>query len=741
MPVGYTYMKFRQYISVILPLRLAWNPYYYSAEPLLVGDRVYVRFAGRSYLAVVYEAGVVPGITVEKISPVVSVAGNLSKISANELKLWKFVSDYYMCTIGEVYKAAYPELKIGSELSESRRKEAEIRRAARAEEVFQARVSRLKERALKKEAKIAATRPDTAAYRKLQAELLVIQGQLATLSGESPLSKDQKARSNYSVEINATEVPSLSSAQKEALKAIHEGFSVHKPVLLHGVTGSGKTEIYINLALEALAAGRNVLYLIPEIAVSRQLQDRLSKIFGSRLYGFHSKVSAAGRQAVASQVRNGAYVVFGTRSAIFLPHHDLGLIIVDEEQDTSYKQDTPPPRYNGRDTAIMLASMYGAGIVLGTATPSLESLYNCMTGKMVKVQLNERYFGSEDSDVEVIDTIAERRKHGMSGNFSYKLIERIHTALSAGGQVLVLRGRRAYSPAVQCTSCGDIPKCRSCNVPLSWHRQEGILTCHYCGWRVPYTGKCSKCGGDLVPLGSGTQRIEEEAKALFPDAVVARLDSDSALASGNDVSIIKDFAAGKIDILVGTQIIAKGFDFGSLSLVAMIQADSVLGQQDFRADERAAQLIAQFRGRSGRRDRRGLLVIQTLRPDHPVYRMFTENEDITADMMAERKEFGYPPYSRIVKVIFKDTDKIRVDSMSGDLAVLLKSGLPQDVSVLGPYAPVVDKISDHYIMNIRVSLPKTQHLSQTKETLGHIVDDFGQKYSYSGHIAIDVDPI
>ena len=296
---------------------------------------------------------------------------------------------------------------------------------------------------------------------------------------------------------------------------------------------------------------------------------------------------------------------------MFLPHHDLGLIVVDEEHDTSYKQDAPAPRYNGRDTALMLARIMGAEVLLGTATPSLESLYNCRSGRMDKVDLNCRYFGSADADVEIVDTRAERRKHGMSGNFSFKLIAHINDALAHGGQVLILRGRRAYSPAVQCSACGDIPRCPHCNVPLSWHRQEGILLCHYCGWREPYTGKCRKCGGDLEPLGSGTQRIEEEASALFPDARVARLDGDTAMEAGREEEIIRDFAKRSIDILIGTQILAKGFDFDGLSLVAVIQADSLLGQQDFRADERAVQLLEQFRGRSGRRGDKGLLVIQT----------------------------------------------------------------------------------------------------------------------------------
>ena len=366
------------------------------------------------------------------------------------------------------------------------------------------------------------------------------------------------------VEAPASSGFSLSAAQKEALTSIRDGFSSGKPVLLDGVTGSGKTEIYVSLALDAISKGRNVLYMVPEIAVSRQLEERLKRIFGDMLLTFHSKESSASRVNVAEAMKNRQYVVLGTRSSIFLPHHDLGVGIVDEEHDSSYKQDAPAPRYNGRDTALMLAKLNRADVVLGSATPSLESLYNCKTGKMAYVRLSERYFGAEDSDVEIIDTIAERRKRGMKGSFSYKLIERINEVLSDGGQILLLRARRAYSPAVQCVSCGDIPRCPHCNVPLSYHRQEGVLMCHYCGWRTPFDAKCGKCGGALEPVGAGTQKIEEEAAALFPSARIARLDSDTASAAGRENEIIKEFSRKKIDILVGTQIIAKGFDFDGL---------------------------------------------------------------------------------------------------------------------------------------------------------------------------------
>ena len=754
----------RKYVSVILPLKLEWEPCYYLpagiGADVAVGTRVMVRFAGKSYVGAVSATGIVPEVEDRKIMPILSVVEGLPPVSRGELELWRFVAEYYLCTIGEVYKAAYPSLKIGMEMSRARQEE-------RRKSLIDKKIAALQS---KKERILASVRryadlADKAKREDTRAKYLDSRQRFLSQSEEleREIAGLENTRAARDTPLSGSGLPdnagfALSGPQKEALEKIKESFAAGKPVLLHGVTGSGKTEIYETLALETLKQGRNVLYMVPEIAVSRQLEERLRKVFGRLLYAFHSKETAARRQEIASEIRSGNYIVLGTRSALFLPHHDLGLIVVDEEHDTSYKQDAPAPRYNGRDTALMLARIMGAEVLLGTATPSLESLYNCRSGRMDKVDLNCRYFGSADADVEIVDTRAERRKHGMSGNFSFKLIAHINDALAQGGQVLILRGRRAYSPAVQCSACGDIPRCPHCNVPLSWHRQEGILLCHYCGWREPYTGKCRKCGGDLEPLGSGTQRIEEEASALFPDARVARLDGDTAMEAGREAEIIRDFAKKNIDILIGTQILAKGFDFDGLSLVAVIHADSLLGQQDFRADERAVQLLEQFRGRSGRRGDKGLLVIQTSQPDHPVYNVFKSSDEapdtkvgLVDSMMGERYSFGYPPFSRIVNVILKDASEARVEEMSRELALAIRSafgisvaGFVQNatmpVSVLGPYPPTVDRQAGLYIRIVRVSLRKDKALSANKKKLAEVVRRFDSENAANGRIALDVDP-
>ena len=432
--------------------------------------------------------------------------------------------------------------------------------------------------------------------------------------------------------------------------------------------------------------------------------------------------------------------MLGTRSSLFLPHHNIGLIIVDEEHDGSYKQESPAPRYHGRDTALMLSVLHRSAIILGSATPSLEEMYNCLTGRHMLVELRERYHGAGSSDVEIIDTNAERRKNGMTGSFSRKLIAHIDNTVREGGQVLILRSRRAWAPAMQCEGCGEIQKCPHCNVSLSYHKGRNAMVCHYCGYTASYTGTCVKCGDRLKGLGAGTQKIEEEAAALFPHARIARLDSDTAQSGSNAREIIRRFEKGETDILVGTQILAKGFDFSRLSLVAVVAADTLLGVQDFRADEKAFHLLEQFRGRCGRRDRKGLFVIQTSQPEHPIYKRIIENEAGTfyGQLMIERKDFNFPPYSRIIEITVRDNYEDRAERMASGLAERLKESIGHQVT--GPYTPVVDRIADCHLRKIRISLKKDRFLKTAKMRLKESVKSFEKKSGYDGHITLDVDP-
>ena len=850
-------MSKKIFIQVILPLRLEWEPFYYldgemtasgmslrqaqrpgslifkqpklvaeSVEvtekdgmPIRIGDRVRVNFAGKEYVGVisVVDAGKqaeAMGI-VDRVKPIVGMAEGLEPVSVEEITLWRQIAEYYLCTVGEVFKAAYPAQKVAEEEALARMDTMKAEREEKNRTRIEEKIKRLRERAEKKAELAGKARKEECRERylaekeTLEREIMVLTGKVTPIVSEMVISTGSVTERDSSVayrpvaelveaSMKVGKNIVLSAAQEEAYSKIKEIFAKGKPALLHGVTGSGKTEIYLKLAQETLAKGKNVLYLVPEIALSRQLEDRISETFPEELLVFHSGETMSKKREVAAILRHCAsakdineyvnirqntnvikdsasrdtqisanrtirytnrhgYVVLGTRSAIFLPHKELGLVIVDEEHDTSYKQDSPAPRYNGRETAIMMAKIFSANVVLGSATPSLESLYNCSVGRYGLVTLSKRFYDAADSDIEIIDTIAERRKNGMIGSFSRKLIERISECLGRHQQVLILRERRAYSPIVQCQECGEIPKCRCCNVSLSLHRRaDGSerLVCHYCGRVYEYTGKCPKCGGELKPLGSGTQKIEEEAARLFPNAMIARLDSDTAQSRKYETDTIRKFSKGEIDILIGTRMVAKGFDFSGLTLVAVLQADSILGQEDYRADERGLQLLEQFRGRCGRRGEKGLFVIQTSQPEHPVYQSIDGQLDENGTMarfLGERKMFGYPPYSRVIGVIVKDYNQARVNLLSRELAEAIREalgvrlsfapGVQNGPNVIGPYSPAIDKISNQNIRQIRVLLPKDRSLVRNKETLAAAVERFEKEKKYSGHIALDVDPV
>ena len=733
------------FISVILPLKLEWEPCYCLPEDICpedvhVGSRVKVRFANRGYSGVVGAVGVVPETDPSRIKPIDSVETGLESIFPQEIELWRRVADYYMCTVGEVYKAAYPVGKINLEETHAAAVSRAVQRREKLLDAMRQKVSRIEDRLKRKQELIDASRDGTKAKQKYLDDAVRIRRELemaieALLSAERNESSEHEAASEYELKPVC-----LSQSQNDAYSKIKDAFSTSKPVMLHGVTGSGKTEIYIRLAQDVISKGGNVLYLVPEIALSRQLEDRLYAHFGDRLSIFHSAETAASRRNVAEKVRSGqGYVVLGTRSSLFLPHHGLGLVIVDEEHDGSYKQDSPSPRYNGRDTALMLSAIHGSSIILGSATPSLEELYNCECGRHALVKLMDRYHGTEDSEIELIDTKAERRKRGMVGNFSRKLIAHMEKALAEGGQVMILRSRRSWAPALQCDSCGEIPKCPHCNVSLSRHKSGGDrLVCHYCGTTIQYMDKCARCSGELRPLGAGTQKIEEEVSALFPGAKVARLDSDTAQNKTYETKTIKAFADGEIDILVGTQMVTKGFDFGNLSLVAVIAADAFLGMQDFRADEKAAQIIGQFRGRTGRRGRKGLMVIQTSQPEHPVYQRIISGDapEFHRDMLVERKDFGFPPYMRMIEISVRGYREEKVIRVSSDMAAAL-SGV---ADVIGPYSPAVDKVADQFVRIVRISLRKDRNLYERKDKIRKIVNDMERVVGRDCVITVNVDP-
>ena len=811
-------MATRTYISVILPLKLEWEPCYalpqsiqvsqegrpvikegqerdrdgqrgITVERVKVGDRVKVEFARKAYTGVVSAVGIEPQTDPEKIKEFITIETGLERIREEEIALWRRVAEYYMCTVGEVYKAAYPQRKIDLEAARAAALHKAEERHERVLNAMREKIAKLKVKLEEKENALASAKPGTkkreqieGMVERLTKEVSIAEEALANAESSGQTGQAGQTGQTGQAGLSGSGNPAqpepditLTPAQEEAYSKASESLKANKPVMLHGVTGSGKTEIYIRLAADALRKGKNVLYLVPEIALSKQLTDRLSEHFGERLLTYNSGESEARRRAIAEAIRNVAettcngtdktnctagaqnqanYIVLGTRSSLFLPHNNLGLIIVDEEHDSSYKQDSPAPRYNGRDTALMLSVIHRCGIILGSATPSLEEMYNCECGRHTLVTLTERFHGAQNSDIDIIDTKAERKKRGMVGSFSRKLIDQIRSTLAEGGQVMILRSRRAWAAALQCEECGDIPKCPHCNVSMCYHKrgENGIMKCHYCGHTESYTGSCAKCGKALRPLGAGTQKIEEEAAGLFPEATIARLDSDTAQNRGYETKVIKDFADGKIDILIGTQILTKGFDFSNLRLTAVIAADSMLGLQDFRADEKAMQVLEQFRGRCGRRDSKGTIVIQTSQPEHPVYHRLRQGNinAFSTDLLTERKTFGFPPYSRIIELTIRDKYEDRAERMVTKLAAELRKAFhcPQQRGLLmlanspitGPYAPVVDRVQEQHIRCIRVSLKKDRTLKENKAKLYETVQKFEREQKYADHITLNVDP-
>lgn len=739
-------MKKVRYISVILPLRLEWEPCYSLplGTEVQTGARVKVKFANKTYIAIVSKTDIVPNIPETKIQQILDVEDSLEAILPTEIELWRQVSEYYMCSIGEVYKAAYPMVKINLEEARAEARQKALRRREKVVESIEARIARLNARLEKKTAQAVKAKEGTKTKATLRTDIKKI-GEEISLA-ETALRNAIEAVKIVKEGLVATgsapisDTIRLSEAQEKAYTSIQDTFRTGKPALLHGITGSGKTEIYIKLAHKAISNGKSVLYLVPEIALSRQLEDRLYEHFGDRLLTYHSAETAASRRNTSEIVRNsGGHIILGTRSALFLPLHELGLIIVDEEHDSSYKQDSPAPRYNGRDTALMLHRIHDCNIILGSATPSFEEQYNCSTGRHMKTILTERYHGAPEAETVLIDTKEERRKRGMVGNFSRKLIDHIQATLDKGEQVLILRSRRSWAPVLQCSECGEIVRCPDCNVSVNLHK-DGTprMVCHYCGHTEPYTGLCPKCSGPLAGLGAGTQKIEEEALALFPDAKTARLDSDTSQSAAYENKIIKEFAKGETDILIGTQIITKGFDFERLTLVAVIAADSLLGVMDFRADEKALHLLEQFRGRCGRRNGKGLIVIQTAQPQHPVYQRLKDKnaESLSIDLLQERKDFDFPPYTRIIELTVKDIYEDRTERMSRSLADILNRHFKSTEA----FKPAVDKIAGQHMRKIRLTLKKDRALKANKTLLAETIRKFEKDRNYGGHITIDVDP-
>jgi primosomal protein N' (replication factor Y) len=520
------------------------------------------------------------------------------------------------------------------------------------------------------------------------------------------------------------ELPTLSPAQQKAFDEIKEKFETAQVVVLQGVTGSGKTEIYVNLIAEQLAAGRNVLYLLPEIAMSSQLVRRVRSWFGERVVVYHSRLTGRQRAAVWERVRGprGGVVVLGVRSAVMLPVRDLGLVVVDEEHDASYKQDDPAPRYHARDAAIVLARAAGARVLLGSATPSLESFFNARGGKYGYVELTERYGGAPLPQVMVSDTMKAVARGERTAHFNKLLLDDIADTLAAGRQVMLFQNRRGFAPYVECAECGSVVMCRQCNVAMTWHRGEGVLRCHYCGRAQGVPPVCPVCGAAaLEPRGFGTEKAAEEVARLVPEARVARLDRDTAVSARRYESTIAAFERGETDILVGTQMITKGFDFGGVALVGILNADNLLAYPDFRAAERAFQTITQMAGRCGRRGERGRVVIQTAQPANTLIRQAADGDygAMAREQLAERADFLYPPYCRLIEVTLRHRDATKLWDAANRLAAAARATFGK--MLLGPQPPLVDKVRGEELLTLMLKVERGSSFADARRLLGELL--------------------
>lgn len=540
------------------------------------------------------------------------------------------------------------------------------------------------------------------------------------------------------------ETKTLNEAQIKVYDEIKTSFKTNNVVLLHGVTSSGKTEIYVRLIEEVLATGQQVLYMLPEIALTTQLISRLQKYFGEKISVYHSKFSVHERVEVWKNVltqKTKAQIVIGARSTLFLPFKNLGLVIVDEAHEPSYKQYSPAPRYHARDSAVVLAKLHGARLLMGSATPSMETYHNAKSGKYGLVSLKKRYGNVLMPEIELVDIREKTRKKQMTGHFSDTLLEELREVLKNGGQVILFQNRRGFSPVVECTTCGISPQCPNCDVSLTFHQHKNQLCCHYCGYQMAMMQHCIACGSDTLDTkGFGTEQVETELKSLFPDYKIARMDQDTTKGKHAYAKLIEALENGEIDILVGTQMLAKGLDFRNIRLVGVMNADNLLNFPDFRAHERSFQLLQQVSGRAGRTQKRGKVLIQTFNPYHQILKQVSvhDYEAMYKEQLQERYTYKYPPFFRTIKIDFKDKNLARVQKASSWFGQALELQFKEHI--LGPVPPPVGRIRNKFIMNLLVKIPKNQSLEKTKKYIENVLRGFQALKEFSSvRVTIDVD--
>lgn len=797
----------KKYVDVIVPLPIA-GQYTYSLpegwdEKVKEGCRVVVPFGRKKYYtAIITKVHETPPEEYET-KDVAEILDERPVLLARQYAFWKWMADYYLCTLGDVYKAALPSgMKLESETvvvynpdfeavepltereqsvmnllsAETEQCITQLEKSSGIRQILPVIKSLLEKEAVKvKEELKRSYKPRTEArvrltpgmqdeekLRGLFDGLARAPKQLAVLMkyielsgwGTSGIDLKEVTRKSlleasgassailngltgkgifelYYQEVgrlakgvcNTVSLNPLNPAQQQAYYSVLSLFAAKNVCLLHGVTSSGKTEIYIHLIDQVLKSGKQVLYLLPEIALTTQITERLKRVFGNRLGIYHSKFPDAERVEIwQKQLSEQDYdVILGVRSSVFLPFRRLGLVIVDEEHETTYKQQDPAPRYHARSAAIMLASMFGAKTLLGTATPSIETYYNARQGKYGLVELTERYQNIRLPQIELVDIKELARKKRMTAQFSPLLLQKIREALEHKEQVILFQNRRGFAPMIECRTCGWVPRCRNCDVSLTYHKGMNQLTCHYCGYTYQVPKSCPACGGvELVNRGFGTEKIEDDIRTVFPEARVARMDLDTTRTRTAYERIIADFEEGKTDILIGTQMVSKGLDFDRVSVVGILNADSMLNYPDFRSYERAFQLMAQVAGRAGRRNKQGLVVLQTKSPDLPLIHQVMSNDyfRMYSEQLEERELFKYPPFYRLVYVYLKHRKEDVLDQATELMASCLRKGLGE--RILGPDKPPVSRIQTLFIKKIVVKIELDASLAKVRAYLQQV---------------------
>lgn len=828
MPLFLYLCRMKKYVDVIVPLPIA-SQYTYSVpaeleESVQEGCRVVVSFGQKKfYTAIVTKVHYVAPENYET-KDVEEVLDTSPVILPTQFRFWEWLSTYYLCTLGDVYKAAMPSgMKLESETLVAYNEDFEatvplpkneqrildllnddkeqcvtqLQKASGLKSILPIIKRLLEKQAIfvkedlkrnykpRTEARVRLTEAystehalrelfDNLGRAKKQLSLLMkyieLSGWMGTASTLKEVSKkdlldktgasvsilnslvEKGVLETYYYEIGRLDksikgtlsLNPLNVAQERAFTAIRNSFQEKSVCLLHGVTSSGKTEIYIHLIEEVLRKGQQVLYLLPEIALTTQITERLKRVFGHRLGVYHSKFPDAERVEIwKKQLTDESYdIILGVRSSIFLPFKRLGLIIVDEEHENTYKQQEPAPRYHARSAAIMLASMYGAKVLLGTATPSVESYFNARKGKYGLVQLKERYKEIRLPHIELVDIKELTRQKRMKGPFSPVLVKEIRSALDRREQVILFQNRRGFAQMIECRTCGWIPKCKNCDVSLTFHKRLNQLTCHYCGYTQSVAASCPACGGvELLNRGIGTERIEEDIQLTFPDVRVARMDLDTTRSRTAYEKIIADFEQGKTDILIGTQMISKGLDFNHVNVVGILNADTMLNYPDFRSYERAFQLMAQVAGRAGRKDKQGLVILQTKSPELPVISQVLNNdyEQLYEDQLAERQVFRYPPFYRLIYVYLKHRKEDVLEQAAEMAATLLRTGLGN--RVLGPDKPPIARIQTLFIKKIMIKVELTASMTKVRDYLKGVQRTLSEDARFRSLIVYyDVDP-